>query len=506
MRYLVIVGTLCAAALPARADTDAEARARELLQTLETATAKAARLETATELADLAPRAVPAIVEFLDRERKSSVDDRRNVLHSIKAAVPDEKGRFRTPARQKADDVRADDEFDWLPLLAELEHSTSVGETIADDAALRALAASQVPAAAQAMLEVAFSEQGMVYRDEIGRYLRKMHPYSIPALIRGRAQTKDGSLSRYARYQLERLDREEPSKAMAAAAKDEQLAAEILRAYQDTKFRHAVGVVLDYVDHLSPTVRRAARETWMSYVTGPAPPEAPKRRLQLPGGRYTDKPEPLWLTYRELADIELDKRYEELFTEEPPRGMSLEDQSKKVFTYYDDEREAAIDAIRTEGAELAASGDVAGAVTRFDRILAVRPTYEHRAEMAPAYLAHALQLEEDEAWRAASTAYAKAHALAPQADRATRALAGYHYTLGRALEAEGKDGSASYGRAVALEPNYAQAREAAERTGVVEPRNQRQWMLYAGLGGGAGAILLLGLGLHLRRRQQATIA
>jgi tetratricopeptide (TPR) repeat protein len=351
------------------------------------------------------------------------------------------------------------------------------------------------------MLEVAFSEEGMVYRDEIGRYLRKMHPYSIPALIRGQHQDEDASLSRYARYQLERLDREEPGKAMAAAATDEQLSAEILRAYQDTKFRQAVNVVLDYVDHVSPAVRRAARDTWMSYVTGPPPPPAPKRRLQLPGGRYTDKPEPLWLTYRELAEVELDKRYQELFGEDPARGMSLEDQSTKVFAHYDQQRDAAIEAIRAEGAGLADSGDHAGAVARFDRILAVRPTFERRAEMAPAYLAHARQLEKDESWRPAAAAYAKAHALAPQADTATDALAGYHYALGRALEAEGGDGSASYARAVQLQPDYAPAREAAERTGVVEPR--RRWMLYAGVAGGAAAVLLLGLGLVLRRRHHA---
>lgn len=485
--------------LAAPAGADAGDRATELLTSLESAASTSERLQAASELADIAPDAVPAIVAFLGRTHDSTNDERREVLRSIKAAVPDEQGRFLTPARQKAEDIRADDEFDWLPLLAELEHSTAVGETLADDAAIRALAASQVPEAGTAMLEVAFSEEGMVYRDEIGRYLRKMHPYSIPALIRGQHQDKDPSLSRYARYQLERLDREEPGKAMSAAAEDEQLGAEILRAYQDTKFRQAVSIVLDYVDHISPAVRRAARETWMSYVTGPPPPPAPKRKLQLPGGRFTDKPEPLWLTYRELAEVELDRRYQELFGEEPPRGMSLEEQSNKVFAHYDEQREAAIEAIRAEGAGLADDGDLAGAVARFDRILAVRPTYERRAELAPTYLAHAQALEKDEAWREASAAFAKAHALAPQADTATRALAGYHYSLGRALEAEGKDGRASYARAIELDPSYAPARKAAERTGVVEPRGGREWMLYAGVAGGAAALLLLGLGLARRR-------
>src|ERR1043165_7815744 len=68
----------------------------------------------------------------------------------------------------------------------------------------------------------------------------------------------------------------------------------------------------------APRVREAARAGWMDYITGPPPPPAPRKKLQLAGGKLTKKPKPLWLTYRELADNELRKAANELLHEDYP--------------------------------------------------------------------------------------------------------------------------------------------------------------------------------------------
>jgi tetratricopeptide (TPR) repeat protein len=99
-----------------------------------------------------------------------------------------------------------------------------------------------------------------------------------------------------------------------------------------------------------------------------------------------------------------------------------------------------------------------------DRLLAANPDHGAKAQMALVYLDFAKQLEKASKWGEAAAAYSKAHGLSPQGPNATDALAAHHYMLGKALEAQGKDGGPSYRKAIALKPNYAPAKEAAVRT------------------------------------------
>ena len=118
----------------------------------------------------------------LKRPRTSTLDQRRAVLRAIKASVPDASGKFETPSRQKADQVRADDSFDWLAELAGADAALpGKADAIADVAILRALAATNDRAAAAAIVDAAFAPDTMIYRDECGRRLRAMAPQSLPA-------------------------------------------------------------------------------------------------------------------------------------------------------------------------------------------------------------------------------------------------------------------------------------------------------------------------------------
>lgn len=475
----------------------------------------AARKQAIEDLNKLAPRVIDGLGTYLARTHTASVEDRRSVLEAIKAAVPDKNGRFKNPERKTAAEEKADDELDWQPLLVALDAATpGLGEVIADDAAVRALASTHDSHAAQAVFDAAFLDETMIYRDECGRYLRKMEPYSIPALTK-EAQGKTYDRKRYATFQLERLDRQEPHKALEAATGDEALTLAILDVFQQTRHREAVHAVWSKVDADSPRVRAKAREAWMAYITGPVPPPAPKKKLMLPGGKLTKKEKPLWLTYRELADNELRKAANELLHEDypledptlddsdadhPKRSktvkVDLEDLTKRLLAYYDDLRSKKEAAQWTEAKAKADKGDLAGATGMLDQLLAANPDRGNRAEMAAVYFAQGKALQDKQQWAAASAAYSKAQGLDPKGAQATDALAAHEFTLGKALEADGKDGGPNFRKAIALRPDFAPAK-AAERD--VEDKGKPQWLLYIAALAAAVAAALFALGMLKRR-------
>jgi len=491
-----------AAASGARAADDAETAATvsPLLDTLTKSHSASERKQAAAKLAEVAATAVPELEKFLARKRATTEADRRAVLAAINADVPDKKGRFRTPKRETAKDEQVKDDFDWLAALLEIDQKRpGMRDVLPDVAVIRALAASRDVDAARAIFDFAFSEDGLVYRDECGRYLRKMSPYSLPALIRKYAiRKKYSSERRYATYQLERLDKENPEKALAAAADDEQLQVEIFRAWEETQTRWAVYAVFNALNDDNPTLRAAARRAWHAYIAGPPPPEAPKRKLVLPGGEQTDEEEPLWLTSRELARIELARKHEELFGELPMRKTKNVELTKKILDYYDAKRAEGLASQIAAAREAAEKKDYATATEKFARVLAQVRNDEVAAEAAKAYLGLASELEKQKRWREASVAYREAQGLSADEQAANNALAGFHYALGKALEAEGADGSAEFRRAAKLSPRHRGAVKAL--TGHDPEARSTPWLLYAGIGGGAGALILLIIGLALRRR------
>ncbi len=448
---------------------------------------------------------VAALGAFLGRKHEVELEVRRAALEAINAQVPDQKGHFAAPQRKSAKEEKADDDLDWLAALSALPAETpGLSEVIADDAVIRALAKSKDPQAASLLFAAAFGDETIIYRDEIGRYLRKMEPFSIPALI-VESEQRNYDKKRYANYQLERLDRQEPQKALAAANGDEALTIEVLQAFEKTHYREAVHAVWTKVDADSARVRAAARKAWLAYVTGPAPRPAPKKKLLMPGGKLTKKEKPLWLTYRELADNELRKAANELLHEDYPLAdptlddrdddrrrsktvkVDLIELTHRLFAYYDDLRAKQEGAAWAEAKALADKGDLAAATTALDRLLAQDPERAEHVAMAEIYFKWAKQLEQKSSWADASAAYSKAAGLDPKGAHGTDALAGYHFTQGKALEAKGLDGGPDFRRAVALRPDYAPAKAAAAHS---DGGRRPTWMLY-----GAGTALLAALGL-----------
>lgn len=461
-------------------------------------------LDPAKAAEELAAAPVDALAKILTRTRATTVDERRDVLRAIDASVPDRSGRFQTPARQKESQVAADDAVDWLPKLHALPASAARADALTDIVAIRALAASGKREAAQVILDVGFAEDTMIYRDECGRRLRAMAPQSLPALTIA-SQSEDKAKARYATYQLERMDRQEPGKAMAATTADEDLRVAQLEAFGTSHHREAVATVLKFTDDHAPRVRAAARAAWLAYVTGPPPKPAPKKRLQLPGGKLADEPTPLWLTYRELAAIELARVAEEVLGEVIPERKEgapvydYEAMSKKLFAHYDAERGKIDEAAFAAAKAKADTGDLEGATAAFDRLFATAGALPHATDAAAIYLAHARALEKEARWDGAAASYGKAHGVDPKGAHAVDAEAGREYALGKSLEAAGKDGSANFRRAAALKPDYAPAAAAAA---AAEPPRRKPVLLWSAVAAAVVAAALLAFGLYTNRRRQ----
>ena len=497
---------------PARTPGPHDAQVKAILEKIVASPDRAARTAAIAELTKIAPTAIGGIDDWLARPHQASIEQRREVLARINAAVPDKTGKFKGPERQSGKERQADDDIDWLVKLLELDPAMpGVGEVIADDAAIRALSASRAIAAAQPIFDAAFREETMIYRDECGRYLRKLEPYSIPYLTEQSAGRNDRK--RYATWQLERIDRQEPTKALAAGAGDEQVTLAILDVFRTTKIREAVHAVWGKVNDDRPRVRTAARATWMDYITGPAPKPAPKKKLQLPGGKLTKKEKPLWLTYRELADNELRQAANDLLHEDYPieDPTSLDDHevavsnikidlvevTNRLFTYYDGERTKQDGAQWSAAKAKADTGDLATAAAMLDRLLAQNPQRGEREGIAKIYFDWGKFLEDKQQWADAAGAYSKAHGIDPKGAKANDALAAHHYTLGKALEAQGKDGGADFRRAIALKPDYAPAQTAAETASGRPPRPI--WMLYAAIVAALVAAALFAAAMVRRR-------
>jgi len=489
---LALVGALAG---PAFAD-DPQPRAVDVV--LASLSTGADPLKAADEL-KTAP--IDALAQVLTRRHASSVDERRAVLRAIKASTPDKSGKFEAPARQQADAIRADDAFDWLAELARLDPSTpGRAEVITDVVVIRALARSGRREAAQVILDAGFASETMIYRDECGRQLREMAPQSLPALTAG-SQSNDKPRARYATYQLERMDRQEPGKAMSATTADEDLRVAQLAAFGDSHHREAVGTVLRFVDDPAPRVRAAARAAWLDYVTGPPPKGAPRKKLVLPGGKTANKATPMWLTYRELAAIELERTAEDVLGEtfDDDETVDLAALSQRLFAHYDGERAKLDETTYAAAKAKSSAGDLEGAARELDGLLVTAGALPHPAEAAAIYLALAQSLEEAGSWDAAAAAYGKAQGVDAAGSRATDAEAGREYALGKSLEAAGKDGSANFRRAFALKPDYAPAAAAAAKA---EPPAHKPWLLWSALGVAVVAAALLALGLITNRKRQ----
>ncbi len=260
----------------------------------------------------------PEIRALLLAERKHGKREYKHVLAPIGGDVPNRYGTFDLHWKQAHGySVKLSD--DWYEDLLALEPARVtkglqpvLRETLLTCALLQAaprIAASdphRVAEVVETLLDAAYVHEG-TFRDEVGRSLDAIGNPAIPWLMQASVvpeNAKEGSpeerRASYAAYCLDRMDRLHPQRAIEAVADDRRLLAAVLRNFALTREGDAAPILLEWIDSDAPGVRRAAREAFLAYVSGPLP-KLRRKSIRLFGGRTTEKVAELG--YREHARL-----------------------------------------------------------------------------------------------------------------------------------------------------------------------------------------------------------
>jgi hypothetical protein len=371
-------------------------------------------------------------------------------------------------------------------------------------ALMRGIAASKRMDAVDPIFKMAFEFDG-AFRDDCGREIRSMESFAVPALIRlmhqhGAAALHLGKQRRYASYQLDRMDRARPQKAIVAAP-DDRVKAAIIHQYGEEHALEAVEAVLGQIDAPSHRVRKEARWAWLRYVTGKPPPPAPKRKRKLTGGREEEEEKPDYLTYREMALLALQKQLQAIENAPPDPKATAKQLTDRIFAYYDQLHAAEWDAQFDGAKQKETAGDWKAATDEYGWILAHDPNYAKRGEMAHAFAMRGDQLRSERKLTEAVGVYRQAVDLDGGGRDAAYANARVALLDGLIALERGHAEPASFRRAMKLDPQLAEARVGLSRAEALSGR--RHWLALAEA---VLAALALAFGLWLLWRKSAPSA
>jgi hypothetical protein len=378
------------------------------------------------------------------------------------------------------------EKVDWAQALNELDLQKPELAAIADRDAVRAdaleivallrgISASRRLDAVDPLFRMAFELDG-VFRDECGRQIRAMESYAIPALIRlmhqkGTAAQRLSKQRRYASYQLDRMDRARPAKAIATAP-DDRVRAEIIHAYGEVEAIDAVEAILNQVDAPSHRVRKEARWAWSRYVRGKAPPPAPKRKRKLPGGKEEKDEKPDYLTYREIALLALQKQVAAINNTPVDPKATADQLTDELFAYYDKGHAGEWEELFRSAEAKESAGDHQGAAGDYGWILAHDPNFDRRALMAPAFAAYAEKLQAAGEISRALGFYRVSIDLDPSRKDADRLRARVAYLDGMQGLKLGDADPLEFQKALALDPSLGAAKEALELAKAIHARRR----------------------------------
>lgn len=349
--------------------------------------------------------------------RKARKADYKALLALIGGDVPGRYGHFELAwKRAHGHNVRlSEDWFEDLLALPSRQVSRPLRPIYRDcvitAALLRASEAAgrdpaRTDAVVDALLAAAYVHEG-TFRDEVGRAIRRLGDDAVPTLIRrsirlplpddeAAAQELKGSpayrQAEYAAYQIDRMDRAHPRKALAASRDEPRRLIALLEAYALARPGEAAAPLLEHIDAALPRVRAAARAAFLAYVSGPAPRAERKIVRMLGGATGESSAQP---TYRDLARVALTSRLAESHPDllaaacprergRPPEACDapLDRLAGELF--------ARLDAARAERehqliAAALAEDDRDAAIATLDALLADDPDLSARAELVPPY-------------------------------------------------------------------------------------------------------------------------
>jgi tetratricopeptide (TPR) repeat protein len=402
-----------------------------------------ARKSAAKTVGELGQDAVPAITKKLAELRKTSAA-------AVAAAVKQAK---------EANGGKVGEGSDLCDALLKLPKIDGPGAktAIVSAALVRALAHAGTTPAVRQLVKLAGDHNGAL-RPEITRQVRALGDKSVPALIETR---KDSSseLRHWAYNQLEAMGKRIAGDAVQT--KDNQVLADVLHAYGAIHDLDAVPVILSFVSSDRVQVRSAAREALTSFGQ-----------------------DAVW---------KLREAYANLTGKSAPEAWPAAEVAKELFLAYDRVRLQEVYGLLDDGLKKEKDGKLEEAVAAFDKVLARQPMLDRRAEMVPAYVAHAQKLQDGDPV-ASLALLRKAARLAPEGPRINQINAEIAYLEGKDLLARGIPDTEPFKRALALDPAHAKARAELDRLEVVTDDRQSRTRAVAGA---AGVLLFAVIGILL---------
>ena len=317
---------------------------------------------------------------------------------------------------------------------------------------LRTLARVGTTPALRRLIKVAGDHNG-AFKPEVARHLKALGDKAVPALIETRKESSS-ELRHWSVAQLEGMGKRIAGDAVQT--KDNQVLADVLRAFANVHDIDALPVILSFVNSDRIQVRAAAREAI---------------------GKFGQ--DAVW---------KLREAYSNVTGKPAPDGWQAAQIAKELFAAYDRLRLQEVYGLLEEGLAKEKEGNLEAAVAAFDKVLARQPMIDRRGEMVSAYVAFADKLEEPEPQKALAL-YRKAARLWPESARMPHIEAQIAYLEGKELLARGIADVEPFQRALKLDPGHMKARAELTRLETnVEERQERIRALAA-----AGTVIVVAL-------------
>jgi hypothetical protein len=307
------------------------------------------REEARREILEVNPRMVSAI----DR-RMNAIADKGN-RDSMKLALEAIRKRARDDEREK---LRAAGEKgkvatpDYLEMVSRdaRPQAKEWQELISVLAMSRMLVQIATVEAARELIDV-YVRFGEFMRVDTQLGLEKLNEKAVAALIEARRHRAE-KIARWAERQLDALGKGIPGEAVQT--QDQQVLADVLRAYGRTRDPDAARIVISFANSERAQVRDAARQA-----------------VALLG---------------EIGAWQLRDTYESIVGKKPQRDWSWERTARELFGEFDRLRLARVYEQFDRGINALQAGDTSAMKQAFDKVLAQNPNFERRSEMAPGYL------------------------------------------------------------------------------------------------------------------------
>jgi hypothetical protein len=284
---------------------------------------------------------------------------------------------------------------------------------------------------------------GDLFRIDVQRQLGRMGERALPALIE--AKYHDSRMVRgWAERRLDAMGKVIASEAVRTD--DNQVLADVLRAYGRVREVEAVRVIVTYANSDRLQVREAAREA-IGQLGEPA----------------------RW----QLRDA-----YENLTGRKAETGWDWRRTAIELFAAYDRARLAEVYKMAEDGFAAYKKGQLPEAIDAFDKVLARVPMFERRAEMVAAYLQQAQKLYESDP-PAALSALRRAELLDPGGPLLKSIQSQQALLEAQELSSRGVVDVTLLQRALELDPSNQRAQVALQRAQHDIETRQAAWRRYA---------------------------